>query len=437
MKWLVRIGLVLAALVAVAALVPFFVTLDDYVPVIEKEISARLREPVSIDALHASMLPVPHVRVEGIAIGTDKDIKLGRLTLQPDLWSMLGRHKVIRKVEVEDIALSQRSLGSLVALAHRDAGAGTLSVHRIRLSNAVLKLDQSSFGPFDAEIEVGSDGRRGNVTAALRDGTLEARISPQERDFAIEISAKSWTPPLGPAIRFDELEVKGTATGTGAELATIAAKLYGGTAEGKASVQWGKDVSVKGGLELKDVELKDAAALVSSKSRMSGKLDAKPVFSATAPSASQLDEVLRLETPFRVKNGVLHGVDLAGAVTALVKQGTGGQTRFDELSGHMVREGKAYRFTRLRIAASGLAAQGQMAIAPSRALSGRLDTSVRGTGAVAGIPLSVGGTLDAPLVYPSTGALLGGAAGTVVLPGVGTAAGVKLGGMAEKLLGKK
>jgi len=66
-----------------------------------------------------------------------------------------------------------------------------------------------------------------------------------------------------------------------------------------------------------------------------------------------------------------------------------------------------------------------------------LDTGVRGTGAVASIPLTVAGTLDSPLVYPSTAALLGGAAGTVLLPGVGTAAGVKVGGMVEKLFGKK
>jgi hypothetical protein len=139
-----------------------------------------------------------------------------------------------------------------------------------------------------------------------------------------------------------------------------------------------------------------------------------------------------------VHNGVLHGVDLTNAATMLAKQGaSGGQTRFDELSGHMVREGKSYRFTQLRIASGVLTAQGHVAIAPSRALSGQLNTSVKPVGQVAAIPLTVAGTLDSPLVYPTTGALIGGVAGTAVLPGIGTAAGVRLGEMVEGLLGKK
>src|SRR5687768_12715560 len=152
MKWLTRIGIVVAALVAIAALLPFFVTLDDYVPLVEKELSARLQEPVSIDKLHASMFPVPHVKVEGIAVGADKDIKVAKVTLQPDLWSLFGSRKVIRSIEFEDVALSQKSLGSLLALAQRDTGEGGIAVENVKLRNAVLKLEQASFGPFDGDV---------------------------------------------------------------------------------------------------------------------------------------------------------------------------------------------------------------------------------------------------------------------------------------------
>lgn len=437
MKWLTRIGIAALALVAIAALVPFFVTLDDYVPQVEQEIAARLNEPVSIDSLHASLFPAPHVRVEGIAIGADKDIKVGKLTLQPELWSLVRGHKVIRSVEFADVTLTQKSLGSLLALAQRDKGAGTVSVEGVKLRNAVLKLEQSSFGPFDGEVAVESGGKRGDVSLATRDGTLKARISPQDGRYALDIEAKAWTPPLGPQLRFDELKVKGSATGAGAELEAIEAKLYGGTATGKANVRWEKGVAVKGNLELKQIDVKDAASVLLPKTRLAGKLDAKPAFSAAAPKASQLDDTLRIETPFTVHNGVLQGVDLAGVATALVKGTSGGQTRFDELSGHLVRESRTHRFTQLRISTSGLTARGNVTVAPSRALSGQLSTSVSALGTAASIPLTVAGTIESPLVYPSTGALLGAAAGTAVLPGVGTAAGVKLGEMVEGLFGKK
>src|SRR5947199_8736177 len=120
MKWIKHATLVIGVLVVIIALVPFFITLNDYIPVVEKEIAAVVGEPVSIDSLHASVLPVPHARIDGITIGTSDEIKIGRLRFAPDLWSLLGSNKHIRSVEVHDLALSQKAIGMLVALAEQD-----------------------------------------------------------------------------------------------------------------------------------------------------------------------------------------------------------------------------------------------------------------------------------------------------------------------------
>ncbi len=65
-----------------------------------------------------------------------------------------------------------------------------------------------------------------------------------------------------------------------------------------------------------------------------------------------------------------------------------------------------------------------MAIAPDKRLSGRINVDVSGAaGQALGVPLVVGGTVDAPSVTLSRGALLGAAIGTAVAPGVGTGAG--------------
>jgi len=82
------------------------------------------------------------------------------------------------------------------------------------------------------------------------------------------------------------------------------------------------------------------------------------------------------------------------------------------------------------VASSGLlAATGDVAISPNRALSGRVRVDVtRGaTAGVVGVPLAVGGTLDDPQVTLTRAALLGAAIGTAVMPGVGTGAGANLG----------
>jgi uncharacterized protein involved in outer membrane biogenesis len=438
MKWLKGALALLVVFVAIAAAVPFFVTLNDYIPALEKEISERIGEPVSIENLHAALLPVPQARVDGITIGTAEEVQVGKVTLTPDLWTLLRSEKVIRTVELEDVTLTQKALGGLTALSQGDRAAGQFRVERIRLVNAIVKLERSKFGPFDVDVKVSGPAQQGLVTLKTRDGALEAKATPEAEHFRLEITARKWTPPMGPAFVFDELAVKGTAHSKGAELSSVQASLYGGTASGSATVTWGKGVSVKGALELKHVELQQPVALLSPKTRLSGKLDAKPVFSSHAATTAELDDALHIESPFTVHNGVLHGFDLLGAAATLGKQTRGGETRFDALAGRLLMDRRNYRFSDLTVASGGLAARGTLNIAPSKALSGQLTASVKGLGPTLAVPLTVGGTLDAPMLLPNMTALAGAAAGTAILgPGVGTAAGAKLGEVVDGFFGKR
>ncbi len=75
-------------------------------------------------------------------------------------------------------------------------------------------------------------------------------------------------------------------------------------------------------MDIRQVELKSLVPLLSPGTNMSGKLNAKPAFSASSADASQLMNALHLETPFNVQNGVLHGVDIQKVATSLMKQGS-------------------------------------------------------------------------------------------------------------------
>ena len=83
MKWLKPILIALAVLLVIAVALPFFISLNDYIPRIEKEVSARLKEPVSIKSIKFAALPLPHVTVDGITVGKTDDIKLGKVMLTP------------------------------------------------------------------------------------------------------------------------------------------------------------------------------------------------------------------------------------------------------------------------------------------------------------------------------------------------------------------
>jgi len=238
---------------------------------------------------------------------------------------------------------------------------------------------------------------------------------------------------------FDELILKGVATLNDANFNRVSARLYGGTATGKATVSWQNGLQLNGNLNLKQVEMQKIASMLSSKTRVSGKLSAKPVFSASAASADQLMSALRLEAPFSVQNGVLYGVDIQKAATNLVKQGTtGGETRFKQLLGHLVMEHGGYRFTQLKIASGALAVDGNVDVSPKKELSGRINAQVIVAGTSTSVPLNVAGTVDAPLLYPTRGTIAGAAIGTALMgPGVGTSVGAKVGSWVEGLFGKK
>ena len=91
------------------------------------------------------------------------------------------------------------------------------------------------------------------------------------------------------------------------------------------------------------------------------------------------------------------------------------------------------------VASSGaLSASGNVAMAPNRSLNGRVNVSLGAAtlGDTVGVPLVVGGTLDAPAVTLTRAAMVGAALGSLVMPGVGTGAGASMGDkVGERLKG--
>lgn len=442
MKWLKRGGIALGVLIAILAIAPFFVSLADYIPYLEREASAKLNEPVSIQTLRARLLPTPHASIDGIAVGKSGDIKVGRITVVPDLWSMLGNEKIIRRIEVEGLALNDRALQKMPLWTKSGEAKGkpAIRIGEIRLDDATVQLGKNTVGPFDAVMRLNDAGEPLNATLSTHDGALNAHVTPEQRNYRFEVSAKSWKLPIGAPIRFDELHVKGLATLDAATVSEANARLYGGTVAGQATIRWTKGIQLTGRFDVRQVELRDLVPLLSPGNRVSGRLNAKPVLSARAADAGQFANALRVETPFSVQNGVLCGVDIQKAATSLLtKEPTGGETRFDELSGQLVMERGAHRFTQLKIASGALAATGNVTISANKALSGRLNAEVKATNlASAKVPLDVSGTVQRPLVLPTAGTVAGAAVGTAILgPGVGTSIGAKVGEWTEGLFGKK
>lgn len=446
MKWLKRIGILVGIVLLMLAVIPFFIALDDSIPTIEKEVSARLKEPVKIGSLRAGGLPLPHLTVSGITVGRTEDIKVGKVTVTPDLWSLLEATIVIKSIEIDGLVLTQGAIDKIPAWVPADAKPGQPSqppavrLEAIKLNDAVIKLDRASFGPFDARISLSSAGNLESFSIVTRDRALTAVVKPQQSNYLIDASARAWKPPVGPDLHFDELVVTGMATPKGASFSEISAKLYGGTVSGRLVVGWQKGVQVKGSATVTGVEIGPLLKALNKPQNMSGRVSAQPVFSAHAANPEQILDALQMDTPFGVEGGVLHGVDIRKAATSFVSKdgGKGGETRFDKLSGRLNIDRGTRRLTQLDIVSGSLSADGNVTISPRDELSGRLNTSIKAVSVAASVPLNVSGTLDSPLLYPTGGTVAGAAAGTAVLgPVFGTAVGARVGQWVENLFGKK
>ncbi len=443
MKWLKCVGIAFGVLVLILAAVPFFISVNDYIPQIEEAASERLKDPVKIEKLRLAFLPLPHLTIDGITVGKTQDLTLGKVTVTPDLWSLLGSPKVIRSIAIDKLVLTQAGLDKIPMWMKPDKPdePAAVRVESIKLDDALLKLAKTTFGPFDARLRMNGEGALEDALLESRDGKLKAVIKPQGKEkYLIDAAAKSWKLPVGPAILFDELNIKGVATTAEANLNEVRAKIYGGTVAGKTTIGYKKGMQIKGSLDVNQVEIGSLLQALGRPATLSGRLTAKPVFSGSAATPEQLANVMRMETPFDVQNGVLHGVDITKAATSLISKdgGKGGETRFDKLSGYLALDRGTRRLTNLNIASGSLSADGHVTISPRDELSGKVNAKVKAASvASANVPLNVTGTLQSPMLYPTGGTIAGAAIGTAVGGPLGTGVGARVGQWAEGLFGGK
>ena len=443
-KWLKPVLGVFALLLVVAAAVPFFISIDDYIPRIETEMTARLKQPVAIKSIRFNLLPVPHVTIDGISVGAADDFKLGVVRVTPELFSLFGATPVIKSIESDSLALTMKGIDAMLAWSRAEAArtpksAPPVRIVSIRLKHVIVDFGKGRFGPFDTLVSLDDQGAPADAAITTQDGKVKARIKPDQATYLIDIQASAWTSPFGPPLVFDELILKGVATLTGAKLEEISARLYGGTASGNAALDWQKGLHLDGKFAIKEVEMQSIASMLSSGTHVSGRLSATPVLSAVAPNADRLVSALRVETPFNVRNGTLHGVDIRKAATSMISQAASGdETRFDHLSGHLAMAHGGFNFTQLKITSGALAADGNVNVSAGKALTGRINAKVDAVVTSATVPLNVAGTVASPRLYPTGATIAGAAVGTVLLgPGLGTGVGAKVGGWVDGLFGSK
>lgn len=454
-KWLLAtaVALVLLFVGALLALQQWVGT-EDFRQRVGREASATVGFEVKVGRIGLDWWPIPALAVNDVQVLTKPPLNAERMEVRPSWPSLMAGRPALATAIVRRAVVAQAGVDSILAALEKkkppkqadtktrpDAAAsaalfGALVGSRIVLDDVAWRGLRNEQLALDADIRLGADAMPDAVRATVLRfqfkgvGDLRGSELDLKRDDQGYLLA---------------LQLKG-----GAAKADAGAVAKRGAIKGRIDLQWpaaagsgaATQVVMKGTLATAGLDVSlFGEPKAGQPPPLSGRLEAQTTLTARAASAGGLIDVLQTNSTFTVRNAVVHGIDLARAVKT-VGLSRGGETRLDVLAGQLHTQGKALQLSNLVASSGVLSASGQVAVSPARALNGRVYVELGGAalpvaakGAV-GVPLVVGGTVDAPEVTLTRAALIGAAIGTAVLPGAGTGAGASLGDkVGEKLKG--
>ncbi len=304
-----------------------------------------------------------------------------------------------------------------------------------RLQIKAPSLSRRRLGPYDIKLQMKEGGGLRSASLRREDDRLKLLIKSADNGLKVEFGARRWTLPAGPPVRFDRLDVNGRlARDDRLKLDRIRARLYGGKIEGKGSFSWEDRLTLDLKGRVSDVDLEPLLEAFG-KPVMAGRFHATGETRLVAARASRLFERPVMYCDFSVHDGAIHEMDLQRAAQNLSEEYvTGGETRFDKLSGRLYLEKGMLTADDMKLTSAAFEAKGQLAVDPRDELQGEIDVGLRQVSTLVGIPVQVSGTMQEPRLRPTNAAIAGAAAGTAVLgPGLGTALGIKAGQAVKKL----
>ncbi len=365
------------------------------------EASEKLGIKVSVGAVQWSVLPRPVITVHDLRTHQAEPLVIGKLSAYPVLRKLLQRELALEGVEVEDATVPRNSLHALDGKHNAlpgPGGDGVLLEHLV-VRNVTWISYNGVANTFDGEVD----------------------FDPHWRPRHAELRRPGHTPPFTLTLMRE----------ADADRWQTQIVVGGGTAHGHVALKTAEDgttMRLSGQLTPQGIEVASALATFNRRAPIGGKANGKTELSAGGKSIGQLTRSLHTQTRFTVNPATVLRFDLDKAIRTRGKEHDG-QTALQELTGQLDTqngaEGMRVTLTDIRARAGKFTATGKGTIYHGQIeASGNLDL-VEGA---LGIPITLSGPVKKPKVTVPPGFYAGAAIGTVLLPGIGTAIGARIGG---------
>jgi hypothetical protein len=391
-KVLAALGILLVAAPVLATAWLQFVPLNSYIPEAQQALSEQLNQPTTISSLRYVQLTTPRVVLEGVKVG--KGIHIDRVDAPALPQALSSVPPVFDTVSAHGLTIQSETLGAIPDWKTATSSRG-VRVKRLVLEGVKIEGADAGLPMLNGEITFTADGTPRQ--AAFTSEKLKLDVGPEPNGLRIVLTAQDSRIPFGPQVKFSHLSIAGVAARKRFTSTEMSAGIGSGVLTGTLQASWEGQITVAGDFKVQRVRLQEFAPLVAADFAGSGVLTASGHYTFQSPAADTLMARPVVEATFSLARGELPNIDLLRATQSSGSNSfSGGRTMFEEVKGSLQIAGGQYSY-RLQLSSGPLNASGNLAVAPSGQLSGRVTAVLTAHGAeVARTALNVGGTVKEP-----------------------------------------
>ena len=359
------------------------ISFDGQIPQFEKALAGQFQQPVKIKGLRLSLLPQTHLRLEGVAIGAEGQIRVSGIKAVGGLGNLFNDKKEFKSIELDSPVVTEEGLGWIL---FGKPLAQDVAFGQVGAVNARLESKNVSLPAVDVKLQSDGEGAWKTVVIESVDKNINLELTRKGETVQIDFKARSFKIPFGSDLTLDDLVASGTADRNQLAVTEFKCFSHGGILSGNARLKWGPQWTFSGELNAKQVDTSRLLPGLIDGARLAG----VAAYAMQAADATKLFAANRIEGNFVLGRGTLLGVDLG----RMLQGGTmSGETRFAEIAGNFVHDRGATQLKLVRLTEGGMSANGAADVDASKNVRGRFAVDLKLPMEQRRASLAVSGTL--------------------------------------------